>query len=369
MAKRGLGGMFATKEFERVERSAGAKLKEVEARQAELLAERERLAKLSTELERRAKASAKAPAPSPALSHAALDRLRLDGGTQPRLELDEATLDEYAGRMVWDDGSAQLLDPEGISWEPVTVFDDGTDVWLADGFHRVHAARRAGHAKIQARVLEGTRRDAVAHSLGANATHGKRRTNDDKRRAVARALADPDWCVLSNNALAKMCKVTHPFVAKVRRELESKGDIEQVTVRKAADGSSFDAAALSDAQRKGRARRKPSAKKNKKTSKATTLASVCNQPKDVDALHAELVALPSPPERVVVFWSASEPIPFGAIAQLDAALTSMGLKPAPWARSSDEGDLALAWGPGGAVSGARADILTDIDATEHARVL
>jgi hypothetical protein len=361
--------MFAAKEFERVERSAGARLKEVEARQAELLAERERLAKLSSELERRAEATARAAAPSPAASHAALDALRLDGGTQPRLELDEATLDEYAGRMIWDDASAQVLDPEGLAWEPVTVFDDGDDVWLADGFHRVHAARRAGHEKIQARVLQGTRRDAVAHSLGANATHGKRRTNDDKRRAVSRALADPDWCVLSNNAIAKMCKVTHPFVAKVRRELESSGDIEQVTVRKAADGSSFDAAALSDAQRKGHARRKPSAKKTTDARAATTLASVCSQTRDVDALHAELTALPSPPERVVLFWSASEPIPFGAIARLDAALTTMGLQPAPWARSSDEGDLALAWGPGGAVSGARADVLMDIDAMEHARVL
>jgi len=40
--------------------------------------------------------------------------------------------------------------------EPVRVFFDGTTYWLADGFHRVAAARQLGRQKIEATVVLGT---------------------------------------------------------------------------------------------------------------------------------------------------------------------------------------------------------------------
>ena len=57
-----------------------------------------------------------------------LASVRTDGGTQARAMLCEETVAEYAAAL---DG--------GVSMPRVVVFYDGTDHWLADGFHRVAA--------------------------------------------------------------------------------------------------------------------------------------------------------------------------------------------------------------------------------------
>ena len=187
------------------------------------------------------------PSQRPARREAvAIARIELGGGPQPRVGRDEDTALEYAERMSWDKLEGAVVDPELRAWEAITVFDDGQRHWLADGFHRVEAARRAGLERFQADVHSGTQRDAVAYSLGANATHGKRRTNADKRRAVARALGDEGWLALSDREIARMCKVSQPFVSKVRRELEESGQVAQLDVRVAADGTTFEADVLRD---------------------------------------------------------------------------------------------------------------------------
>jgi hypothetical protein len=42
----------------------------------------------------------------------------------------------------------------------------------------------------------------VLYTVGANATHGLRRSNADKRRAVSMLLDDPEWAQWSNLAIA-----------------------------------------------------------------------------------------------------------------------------------------------------------------------
>ncbi len=54
-----------------------------------------------------------------------LDKLRLDGDTQPRDHINEDVVKQYVEDMVAD-----------AKFPPVTVFVDGSDHWLADGFHR-----------------------------------------------------------------------------------------------------------------------------------------------------------------------------------------------------------------------------------------
>lgn len=49
-----------------------------------------------------------------------------------------------------------------------------------------------------------------------NNAHGLRRTNADKRRAVATLLADSGRVAWSNNRVAKTCGVTQQFVRSVR---------------------------------------------------------------------------------------------------------------------------------------------------------
>jgi ParB-like nuclease domain len=107
----------------------------------------------------------------------------------------------------------------GATFPPVKAYHDGTHYYLSDGFHRVEAARRIGRGTIPAEVRQGTSRDATLAACAANATHGLRRTHEDKRRAITAMLTDPEWAKWSDRAVAKSCMVDHKSVAKIRREL------------------------------------------------------------------------------------------------------------------------------------------------------
>jgi hypothetical protein len=93
-----------------------------------------------------------------------------------------------------------------------------------------------GRETIQAEVRQGTRRDAVLLAAGANNGHGLRRTNEDNRRAVEHLLRDAEWVLWSNEEIARKCGVSSPTVASIRKELESRGDIESKTFRFCASG-------------------------------------------------------------------------------------------------------------------------------------
>lgn len=142
-----------------------------------------------------------------------LDKIRIDGGTQPRCEIDSDLVGEYAEAMR-----------EDVEFPPVVVFHDGVHHWLADGFHRYHAARRAGLTALPADVRSGELRDAILFSVGANAAHGKRRTNADKRRAVMTLLEDEEWAKWSDREVARRAAVSHAFVGKFRGELPVNGE-------------------------------------------------------------------------------------------------------------------------------------------------
>lgn len=134
--------------------------------------------------------------------------IRIDGGTQSRAEIDERVVDEYAEAVK-----------DGAEFPPVRVYHDGNFYYLADGFHRYFAHLKAGKAGIKADVMNGTLRDAVLHSLGANALHGLRRTNADKRKAVMTMLEDFEWNTWSDREIARQCNVSGPFVASLRESL------------------------------------------------------------------------------------------------------------------------------------------------------
>ncbi len=135
-----------------------------------------------------------------------LRKIRMDGGTQSRAAINEATVAEYAEAMA---------NPETV-FPPVVVFFDGKDYWLADGFHRVAAWTQLGRTDIPAEIRQGDLRRAILYSLSANSTHGLHRTNEDKRRAVNVLLGDPEWMAWSDREIAKVCGVSHPFVSGLR---------------------------------------------------------------------------------------------------------------------------------------------------------
>ena len=146
-----------------------------------------------------------------------IDLIRIDGGTQPRAEIKPDTVAEYAEAIT-----------NGAKFPPVVVFYDGKDYWLADGFHRRAAHVELGLAEIEADVRQGTRRDAVLYSVGANADHGLRRTNEDKRRAVLTLLNDAEWQKWSDREIARKCGVSDFMVRSLR---ENRSDTRTYTDR------------------------------------------------------------------------------------------------------------------------------------------
>lgn len=139
-----------------------------------------------------------------------LSLIRTDGGTQMRAKIQEEVYLDYRDKWL-----------EGVKFDPVDVFYDGTTYWLGDGFHRFYGAREAKLEKIPANIHQGTQRDAILFAAGANATHGLRRSNADKRRAVETLLNDPEWVKWSDNKIAEQAAVSVQFVSNIRKELST----------------------------------------------------------------------------------------------------------------------------------------------------
>jgi hypothetical protein len=135
----------------------------------------------------------------------AVERISTDG-TQARAALSETVITEYAEALV-----------RGEEFPPIEVYFDDHTYWLADGFHRLSATRLARRSTIAAVVRAGGRREALLHAVGANETHGLRRTDVDRRHAVMLLLDDPEWRLWSNREVARQCSVSEHFVRSIRR--------------------------------------------------------------------------------------------------------------------------------------------------------
>jgi len=149
-----------------------------------------------------------------------LSKIRIDGGTQPRAELNQATVDEYAEAIK-----------TGAQLPPVTLFYDGAHYWLADGFHRYFGAKAAGRTTIHEDITPGTLREAILYSLSANSKHGLRRSNADKRRAVQTLLDDKEWSKWSSNEIAKRCAVGVDMVIALRNSSLSETKVTEREVK------------------------------------------------------------------------------------------------------------------------------------------
>lgn len=146
-----------------------------------------------------------------------LSAIIIDKGTQSRAAISEDTVIDYAEAMQ-----------AGDTFPPIVVFFDGVEYYLADGFHRLHAAKRLHKASIQADVRTGTLRDAILYSLGANRDHGLRRSNADKRKCVQTLLEDFEWGELSVNEMARICGVSPQLVTAVKLEMEGGAKVSTV---------------------------------------------------------------------------------------------------------------------------------------------
>jgi len=138
-----------------------------------------------------------------------LQKIRLDGGTQPRKEIDEPMVQHYT----------EILLEGKDKFPPIELWFDGKDYWPSDGFHRYFAHKRAGFLDIESNINNGTRRDAFTACLKANSKHGKPRTPEERRYAVQMALEDIEYGETPDSYVAELCDVSLATVSRVRKLL------------------------------------------------------------------------------------------------------------------------------------------------------
>jgi hypothetical protein len=150
--------------------------------------------------------------------------IRIDGGTQARLKLDQDVVKDYAEHMR-----------EGAEFPPIIVFNDGGNYWLADGFHRFFALRANGAASALADIRIGTLRDAILFSLGANegSKRGLPPSFEDNRNSIIKMLNDEEWSKWTNTAIAKHIGVSNMTVGRVKSSIETKSS--ETTTKKFVD--------------------------------------------------------------------------------------------------------------------------------------
>jgi hypothetical protein len=112
---------------------------------------------------------------------------------------------------------------DGEQLPPIVVFRDPVDdiLHLADGHHRVAAAKRAQLTEIHAIVKKGDRRAAILYGASANGMHGLALTNADKRKIVGILIADEEWKNWSNHEIARHARVSEAFIRLIRKETGS----------------------------------------------------------------------------------------------------------------------------------------------------
>lgn len=137
-----------------------------------------------------------------------IDAIRIDGGTQCRLVIDQPTVYSYLESMK-----------EGDEFPLMETVFDGSTYWLTDGFHRYHAFKLLGIKEIEVKYKPGTLQDAQIEALKANGKHGKPLTNEDKRNKVEMALKIEGFDKKTDYEIAKICGVSKPFVAAIRNPI------------------------------------------------------------------------------------------------------------------------------------------------------
>jgi hypothetical protein len=134
-----------------------------------------------------------------------VDVINISGGTQSRLKIDQDYVEEIYEKMK-----------EEVEYDAVTIFFDGKEYWLADGFHRYHATRKLGKASIKCKITNGLLRDAILYSKSANNNHGLPPTLQDKLNNAKELCDDFEWSGFSNRQIGRICDVSHVTVAKLR---------------------------------------------------------------------------------------------------------------------------------------------------------
>ena len=174
----------------------------------------------------------------------AIDKIRTDGNTQYRDEIDEKVVAQYMDAIL-----------DGAIFPPLQTVFDGSDYWLVDGFHRLRAYIGLKHRHVSIQCLSGSQSHAQYLALGVNANHGLPRNTATKKRIVEAALAHPETKSLSTYELSKLCGLSQPFISSIRspetkvkqQEAREKSAINKIKQKVANPISNEEVLSVSDA--------------------------------------------------------------------------------------------------------------------------
>jgi hypothetical protein len=147
--------------------------------------------------------------------------IRIDGGTQARVELNQEVVKDYSEKMR-----------DGEKFPAIVVYFDGSDYWLADGFHRYFATKSNATVSIECDVRNGTLDDATLFAFSANGKRGLSMSAEDNRNVIYAMLRHPEWKLWTNAAIAKHVGVSKMTVGRVKATMEIK---EEDSVKKYTD--------------------------------------------------------------------------------------------------------------------------------------
>ncbi len=137
-----------------------------------------------------------------------LDELRLDGGTQARAEMNQATIADYAEAIK-----------AGDTFPPIVAMFDGKTHWVVEGFHRWYAFKAAGKHRVPVLVRRGSQEAAIVAACAANATHGLQRTHADKVKALKMLMETAPGKKMSEADLATHLHIPRPTIHYLKGEL------------------------------------------------------------------------------------------------------------------------------------------------------
>ena len=135
--------------------------------------------------------------------------IRLDGDTQAREALSQEKVSEY-GELMQD----------GAVFPAIDVYFDGSEYWLADGFHRYFATQKNGAVSIEANIHTGTLEDAQLYACGANKGRGLEMSWRDIRHVVMRMLGHAKWSQWTNAEIARHVGCSGMTVGRVKSSIQ-----------------------------------------------------------------------------------------------------------------------------------------------------
>ncbi len=189
-----------------------------------------------------------------------ISEIELNRARQPRVGMNKDYVSELHASLE-----------SGETLPAIKVFSERgvAPFFLSDGWHRLEANLAIGFREVEAEIIIGTAFDAFKNSLGENDSHGLRRTTEDKKRAVSLAFEDEELKGLTDRAIAEICRVGHPFVAKLRpstgTDSSSAGGTDSTSngdepKRKGKDGKSYSGKTNGSKSKKGKSNSKSKAK-------------------------------------------------------------------------------------------------------------